>query len=72
MPADRIAELRAAFRKTLSDKDFIAGWRKAQNNDPSFGVGKEVEWILTEFRNITPQALAGLKALTAKKKKKRK
>jgi tripartite-type tricarboxylate transporter receptor subunit TctC len=69
-PADRVAELRAAFKKTLSDKDFIAGWRKAQNNDPDFGVGKEVEWILSEFRNITPGALTGLKALTAKKKRK--
>ena len=66
----KLAELRAAFKKTLTDKDFLAGWRKAQNNDPDFGVGKEVEWLLTEFRNITPGALAGLKKLTAKKKKK--
>tara|TARA_B100000315_G_scaffold259597_1_gene316252 strand:- start:2121 stop:3203 length:1083 start_codon:yes stop_codon:yes gene_type:complete len=69
-PADRIAALRAAFKKTLTDKDFVAGWRKAQKADPNFGVGKEVEWILTEWRKISPEAKAGLKALTAKKKKK--
>lgn len=65
----KIAELRAAFKKNLSDKDFIAGWQKAQNNMPSFGVGEEVNWLLSEFRNISPGALAGLKKLTAKKKK---
>ena len=67
----RIAELRAAFRKNLTDKDFLAGWRKAQNNDPDFGVGEEVDWLLTEWRNISPTALAGLKKLTAGKKKKK-
>jgi hypothetical protein len=67
----KVAELRAAFRKNLKDKDFIAGWRKAQNNDPDFGVGKEVDWLLKEFNNITPAALAGLKKLTAAKKKKK-
>lgn len=70
VPADRVAALRAAFKKTLSDKKFIAGWRKAQNNAPNFGVGDEVSWMLTEFRNISPDALAGLKALTAKRKRK--
>jgi hypothetical protein len=67
--ADKIAALRAAFKKTLTDKDFVAGWRKAQKADPQFGVGKEVEWILTEWSKISPEAKAGLKALTAKKKK---
>ncbi len=67
----KVTELRAAFKKNLSDKDFIAGWQKAQKNLPNFGVGKEVDWILKEFRNVTPGALAGLKKLTAKKKKKK-
>ena len=71
VPADRVAELRAAFKKTLSDKGFIAGWRKAQKLDPNFGVGKEVNWVLREFRNISPQALAGLKTLTDKGKKRK-
>lgn len=70
-PPDRIAALRAAFRKNLSDPDFIAGWRKAQKTDPNFGVGKEVNWLLNEWQNISPAALAGLKQLTASKKKKK-
>jgi len=68
--ASKIAELRAAHRKTLSDKSFIAGWKKAQKIAPNFGVGNEVSWLLTEWNNISPAALSGLKKLTAKKKKK--
>ena len=69
--AAKLGELRAAFKKTLTDKDFLAGWRKAQKNDPQFGVGKEVEWLLTGFQKITPGGIAGLKSLTKKKKKKK-
>ena len=69
--AAKIGELRAAFKKTLTDKNFVAGWRKAQKNDPQFGVGSEVEWLLTGFQKITPGALAGLRELTKKKKKKK-
>ncbi|MBT4589926.1 MAG: hypothetical protein HOG95_11450 [Rhodospirillaceae bacterium] len=68
--AAKLGELRAAFKKTLTDKEFLAGWRKAQKNDPQFGVGKEVDWLLTEFTKISPGAIAGLRSLTKKKKKK--
>ena len=68
----RIADLRGAFRKNLTDPDFLAGWRKAQKTDPNFGVGEEVDWLLKEFNNISPAALAGLKKLTASKKKMKK
>jgi tripartite-type tricarboxylate transporter receptor subunit TctC len=69
-PPDRIAALRGAFKKNLTDPDFLAGWRKAQKNDPNFGVGKDVGWLLNEWQNISPAALAGLKKLTTSKKKK--
>ncbi len=71
-PPDRIAALRAAFKKNLTDPEFLAGWRKAQKTDPNFGVGKEVGWLLNEWQNISPAALTGLKKLTASKKKKKK
>jgi hypothetical protein len=37
--------------------------------DPQFGVGSEVEWLLTSFQKITPGGIAGLRQLTKKKKK---
>jgi tripartite-type tricarboxylate transporter receptor subunit TctC len=70
-PPDRIAALRAAFKKNLTDPEFLAGWRKAQKTDPNFGVGNEVGWLLNEWQHISPAALVGLKKLTAKKKKKK-
>jgi len=36
---------------------------------PEFGVGKDVSWLLTDFNNVTLGALAGMKKLTARKKK---
>jgi tripartite-type tricarboxylate transporter receptor subunit TctC len=69
--AAKIGELRAAFKKTLSDKAFIAGWRKGLKSDPDFGVGKEVQWVLSDYTKVSPGAVAGLKQLTKKKKKKK-
>ncbi len=66
----KLAELRTAFGKTAKDPVFVAGWEKAQKKKPDFGVGEEVSWLLTEFLNISPEAKAGLKKLTARKKKK--
>jgi tripartite-type tricarboxylate transporter receptor subunit TctC len=65
-----IAELRAAFKKTLSDPEFIAAWTKTVKSAPKFGVGEEVSWLLTDFDKVSPGALAGMKKLTARKKKK--
>ena len=70
-PPERIAELRAAFKKTVNDPDFIAAWTKMVRSAPDFGVGKEVSWLLTDFDKISPEALAGMKKLTARKKKKK-
>jgi tripartite-type tricarboxylate transporter receptor subunit TctC len=64
-----IAELRGAFKKTLNDPAFIAAWTKMVRSAPEFGVGKDVSWLLTDFNNVTPGALAGMKKLTARKKK---
>jgi len=66
---EHIAELRAAFKKTLSDPAFIAAWTKMVRSAPDFGVGEEVSWLLTDFDKVSPEALAGMKKLTARKKK---
>lgn len=66
---EHIAELRAAFKKTLSDPIFIAAWTKMVRSAPDFGVGEDVSWLLTDFSKVSPGALAGMKKLTARKKK---
>ena len=66
---EHISELRAAFKKTLSDSAFIKAWTKMLKSAPEFEVGEEISWLLTDFNKISPAALAGMKKLTARKKK---
>ena len=67
-PADRVADLRAAFAKTVVDKEFVAGYEKRFKAAPNFVVGKNAEYLLTGYENISPQGREGLKKLTARKR----
>lgn len=67
-PADRTAELRAAFAETIADKGFVAEYEKKLKSPPNFVVGKEAEYLLTNYDVISPQAREGLKKLTARKR----
>ena len=67
-PADRSAELRAAFAKTIADKDFVTEYEKSLKSPPNFVVGKDAEYLMTNYDVISPQAREGLKKLTARKR----
>lgn len=67
-PADRVAELRAAYARTLADPAFRAAHEKMLKKAPDFIVGEEAEYLMTDYRKISAAGLAGLKRLTARKK----
>ena len=64
-PADRVAVLRAAFLKTMADKDFLADAEKAQLNiEPMDGAGVAavVEKIYTAAPDVVSRARKALQA----------
>lgn len=68
-PADRIAALRKAYGETVKDPAFLAALKKQIHSLPvHFYVGKEGEFLLTDYKNISPAALNGLRELTTKLK----
>ena len=67
-PSDRVSELRTAFAKTIIDKEFVAAYEKRLKAAPNFVVGKDAEYLLTDYDVISPQAREGLKKLTARKR----
>ena len=67
--AAKVGELRAAFGKTLTDPEFIAGYKKRLKADPNFLVGKDAEYLMTDYDKIGPAAVQGLKKLTARRRK---
>ena len=66
----RISELRNALKKTAADGAYRAAYKKQNKSDPQFLIGADGEFLMSEWKKISPGALAGLKKLTAKKKKK--
>ena len=76
VPADRIRDLRVAYRKMTQDQEFLASYKKQFKIIPNFLVGKDAEWLTKGYRNISPEALKGMKQLVdvprGKKKKRRK
>ena len=67
-PSARVTELRAAFAKTIADKEFVTAYEKSLKSAPKFVVGKDAEYLLTDYDVISPQAREGLKQLTARKR----
>jgi len=68
-PADRLAELRRAYGETTKDPGFLAAMKKQLRDLPvHFFVGEEGQFVLTDYKNISVEALKGLKELTAKPK----
>ena len=69
--ADRVAELRAAYKAAIADPVFLAGYKKQFKVIPNFWVGKDAEWLLTDYKKISPEAIAGMKAMAGPAKKKK-
>ena len=67
--ASRIAELREAMGKTVKDPEFIAAYQKQLKAPPNFLIGKDAEYLLQNYDKISADGLAGLKQLTARKRK---
>lgn len=67
--AGKVKELRTAFAKTLADPEFQAGYRKRLKAAPNFVVGKDAEYLLTDYDKVSPAAVEGLKKLTSRKRK---
>ena len=74
-PAQAVADLRKAFVATARDAAFTADYVKSVGPVPQFTSGKDSQWLITDYINVSPAALKGLKELTkrvgSKKKKKR-
>ncbi len=70
-PAPAVAALRTAYGKTTKDPAFQAAYRKMFKMLPNYLVGKDAEWLLTTYQNISPTALKGMKELVKKRKKKK-
>ena len=70
-PAERVAELRAAYKAAIADPTFLAAYKKQFKVIPNFWVGKDAEWLLTDYKKISPEAIAGMKAMAGPAKKKK-
>lgn len=68
---EKVAELRAAYAKTAKDKEFRDAYMKQFKFLPDFVIGEAAEWLVTDYKKLSPAALQGLKRLTARKKKKK-
>lgn len=69
IPADRLAALRAAYKAAMEDKEAQAKVEKlGRPLDPA--VGEEVEKMVKEALNQSPETIALLKASIKKKKRK--
>jgi hypothetical protein len=69
-PAEVVADLRKAYLSVRDDKAFRADWEKTVSPIHNFVGGKEGSWILTDYKNASPAAIAGLKQLTGQKARK--
>ncbi|NQV55668.1 MAG: hypothetical protein HQ503_07400 [Rhodospirillales bacterium] len=70
-PAALVSELRRAYGETVKDPAFKAAYKKQFTDFPNYIVGKDAEWLINTYRNISPAGIEGLKRLVAKKKKKK-
>jgi hypothetical protein len=66
----RVAELRAAFRKTTKDPEFLKAFHKQFKYNATWFVGEEANWLKSTYLKISPEGLQGLKKLNKRKKKK--
>ncbi|MFY0610775.1 MAG: hypothetical protein JXQ99_04550 [Hyphomicrobiaceae bacterium] len=74
-PAEVVADLRKAYLAVRDDAEFKADWEKTVSPIHRFLGAEEASWILTDYKNASPAAIAGLKQLTgqsARKLKKKK
>ena len=74
VPAERVEELRAAYAKMIKDPQFLKDYKKQFKVIPNYLVGKDAEWLTKGYRNISAEAVKGMKQLVnvkaGKKKKK--
>ena len=66
IPADRLAALRAAFRESVEDKDFVAAAKRAGRSlEPAYG--EEVRKTIVELTDQPPEVVALIKRLSTVK-----
>lgn len=66
--ANILSQLRDAHKATVKDPEFKAAYIKQFGDWPSWGSGKEYEIKAENYADLSPEALAVLKKMTAKKK----
>lgn len=62
----KIEELRVAYGKAMKDPAFLAAYKKQFKIKPNFLIGKDADWLTKTYRNISPEALEGMKQLVKK------
>jgi tripartite-type tricarboxylate transporter receptor subunit TctC len=67
--AAKVGELRTAFANTVKDPVFVAAYSKRLRAKPNFLIGKDAEYLVKNYDQISADGKAGLKKLTARKKK---
>jgi hypothetical protein len=66
IPADRLGALRAAFKESVEDKDFVAAAKRAGRSlEPAYG--EEVRKTIVELTNQPPEVVALIKRLSTVK-----
>jgi tripartite-type tricarboxylate transporter receptor subunit TctC len=70
VPKEAVSELRKAHVATTKDPEYQKAYLKAYGVMPTWLTGEEGQWLLKNYKNISPEGLEGLKQLTKTKKKK--
>ena len=68
-PAEAMADLRQAYKATLTDPGFLAQWKKQFRDVPVFRVGEDAKKIVLASKTISPDALKFLREVLVPTKK---
>ncbi len=63
-PQEALSDLREAYIATSKDPGFMDAYVKQFGDLPTFSSGREGEWLIKTYRDISPEGLEGLKRLT--------
>ena len=70
-PEEAVSDLRKAYVDTSRDPKFLAAYRKQFTDLPTYVSGQEGEWLIKNYKNISPEGLEGLKKITRMPTKKK-
>ncbi|MGE3247508.1 MAG: Bug family tripartite tricarboxylate transporter substrate binding protein [Beijerinckiaceae bacterium] len=68
-PKEAVAALRAAWLKTVKDKDYLAEYKKKNNSELEWKTGEATEKQINEVLTVSPELRTHVQALAGIKKK---